>query len=79
MRAKRRAISILLFAGAKGVEVSLYKVKKALTKDHKSVLRPNELRRVENQYDRGLTLVDSLRSVAQHLWDSSRGKKAKAD
>jgi len=74
MRAKRRAIATILYATAKGVEVSIDHLKGAISDENKGGLKGRELRIIEGLYKTGRKLVTDLRRVADLLWNTSRGK-----
>ncbi len=74
MRAKRRAIAIILFAAAKGLEVSTDKLKEALAKDLAKGLEGTERDRVKKLYKHARQLIEHTRSLADTLWNTSKKK-----
>lgn len=74
MKTKRRAIAVILFAAAKGLEVSTDKLKEALSTDLQKGLKNNEKLLIKSDYKRARKLIEHLRLIAQRLWDTSKKK-----
>lgn len=77
MKAKRRAIATILYAAAKGVEVSIDHLRGAISDENKGGLKATELRIIESLYKTGRKLVTDLRRVADHLWGKKKHGKSK--
>lgn len=73
-KTKRRAVSVILFAAAKGLEVSTDKLKAALSDDLRGGLLDEEYDRIESDYKHARKLIDHIRQIAQRLWDTSKKK-----
>lgn len=80
-RVKRRALAIILFAAARGMEVGVHELHSSLRRHNgegneeesplKGSLTEKEYNLLEREYKRSRKVVDNVRKIAQHLWKTS--------
>ena len=64
-RAKRRALSLILFAAASGLEVSLDKLREALGSELGLTAKEHGL--ISLRYVKARKIIEDLRRIAEHL------------
>lgn len=77
-RLKRRAVATVIFAAARGLEVSLDRLRDVIPQDETSnkefqgALTEKEGRLLTQRYRAGRKSIEDIRKIAQHLWNTSK-------